>query len=81
MYFVLKFSQILPTFLPTQFHVLSRETSKQNKSPKLCMVTHSFSPRIWQADAGRSLRLRPALCTSQVPGTRRENVIVQGRGN
>lgn len=32
MYFVLKFSQILPTFLATQFHVLFPETANKTKA-------------------------------------------------
>ena len=32
------------------------------------MVAHDFNPSIWEAEAGRSLNLRPAWFTDQAPG-------------
>jgi hypothetical protein len=34
----------------------------------LGLVAHTFNPSTWEAEAGRSLSLRPALSTDQVPG-------------
>jgi hypothetical protein len=32
------------------------------------MVVHAFNPSTWEAEAGRSLSLRPAWSTKWVPG-------------
>jgi hypothetical protein len=32
------------------------------------VVAHAFNPRIWEAEAGRFLSLRPAWSTKRVPG-------------
>ena len=34
------------------------------------MVAHSFNHSTWEAEAGGSLRLRPAWSTKRVPGQR-----------
>lgn len=38
------------------------------------VVTHAFNPSSWKAEAGRSLRSKPALCTKLQDRLRRETL-------
>jgi hypothetical protein len=37
-------------------------------NPRGGVVEHTFNPSTWEAEAGRSLNLRPAWSTERIPG-------------